>query len=81
MEVPLHHVSDGEAAMTHDHRCPALRYVVLGGRVCVCDIIEEIRRETLAAVIQRIESLAWQSKGLDSTFSLRFIIQELRRQP
>ena len=43
--------------MTHDHRCPSLRYVVLGGRVCVCGIVEDIRRDTLAAAVQRVESI------------------------
>ena len=31
--------------MTHDHRCPALRYAVLGERVCACHIIAEVREE------------------------------------
>jgi hypothetical protein len=31
--------------MTHDPRCPALRYVVLGERVCACHIIAEVREE------------------------------------
>ena len=48
---------------------------------CICDRLKQAEERTMAFIIQRIESLAWQSKGLDSTFSLRFIIQELRRQP
>jgi hypothetical protein len=43
--------------MTHDHRCPSLRYVVLGGRVCVCYTIAEVRREMLAKCIEAVESL------------------------
>ena len=31
--------------MTHDPRCPALRYAVLGERVCACHIIAEVREE------------------------------------
>jgi len=31
--------------MTHDPRCPALRYAVLGERVCACHIIAEICEE------------------------------------
>lgn len=49
--------------MTHDHRCPALRYVVLGERVCVCDIVEDIRRDTLAAAVGRVESLPWSHEN------------------
>jgi hypothetical protein len=49
--------------MTHDHRCPSLRYVVLGGRVCVCDIVAEIRNDTLDAVVERVESLPWSHEN------------------
>jgi hypothetical protein len=49
--------------MTHDHRCPSLRYAVLGGRVCVCGIVEDIRRDTLAAAVQRVEGLPWSHEN------------------
>ncbi len=44
--------------MTHDPRCPSLRYVVLGGRVCVCETIAEVRQDERSAAVQRVEALA-----------------------
>ena len=35
--------------MTHDHRCPALRYVVLGERVCMCEALAETAEAAYAA--------------------------------
>lgn len=47
--------------MTHDHRCPALRYVVLGHRVCVCQVIAEVREDMLTKCIEAVKSLTFFS--------------------
>ncbi len=47
--------------MTHDHRCPSLRYVVLGHRVCVCPVIAEVREDMLTKCIEAVESLTFFS--------------------
>ena len=41
--------------MTHDPRCPSLRYVVLGGRVCVCETIAQVRQDMLGKCIAAVE--------------------------
>ncbi len=35
--------------MTHDPRCPSLRYVVLGQRVCMCEAFAEVAEAAYAA--------------------------------
>jgi len=35
--------------MTHDHRCPALRYAVQGQRVCMCEALAETAEAAYAA--------------------------------
>jgi len=42
--------------MTHDPSCPSLRYVVLGGRVCVCETIAEVRQDMLVRCIAAAEA-------------------------
>jgi hypothetical protein len=53
--------------MTHDPRCPALRYAVLGERVCSCEIIAEAnakRDELLRQGEERM--LRWAIKTVES---------------
>ena len=58
--------------MTHDPRCPALRYAVLGERVCACHIIAEICEEEANAKRDELlregeeRMLRWAIKTVES---------------
>ena len=58
--------------MTHDLRCPALRYAVLGERVCACHIIAEVREEEANAKRDELlregeeRMLRWAIKTVES---------------
>ena len=58
--------------MTHDPRCPALRYAVLGERVCACHIIAEVREEEANAKRDELlrqgeeRMLRWAIKTVES---------------
>jgi hypothetical protein len=44
--------------MTHDPMCPSLLpYNTLEGYPCQCRLITQVREDTLAAAVQRVEAL------------------------
>jgi len=75
--------------MTHDPRCPALRYAVLGERVCGCDIIaeanakrEELLREgeerMLRWAIATVESIGLAETSTGEYLSRRAVLAALQ---
>ncbi len=75
--------------MTHDPRCPALRYAVLGERVCACDIIAEAnakRNELLRQgeermlrwAIATVESIGLAETSTGQYLSRRAVLAALR---
>ena len=75
--------------MTHDPRCPALRYAVLGERVCSCEIIAEAnaKRDELLRqgeermlrwAIRTVESIGLAETSTGEYLSRRSVLAALR---
>lgn len=75
--------------MTHDPRCPALRYPVLGERVCSCEIIAEAnaKRDELLRqgeermlrwAIRTVESIGLAETSSGEYLSRRAVLAALR---
>jgi hypothetical protein len=75
--------------MTHDPRCPALRYAVLGERVCSCEIIAEAnaKRDELLRqgeermlrwAIRTVESIGLAETSTGEYLSRRAVLAALR---
>jgi len=45
---------------------------------CICDELRACEERVIPEAVQRVEALAWQHQGLESTFPLRRVVEAIK---